>query len=260
MRVARTMTGISPKAVMAFLIARPTLKAQASQAALQSQGWQADIVPVIDIEIKHDPLLVEQLNQQQPECVIVTSTYAADWLCMQALTINLSSINVVCIGQSTANHLVQKNSLERVFTAQPENSEGALNLAVLQNVEGKSIALIKGEGGRQLLPQTLIKLGASLHTYDVYKRVKNKHLHDMKTFTPSQIQCIIVSSVEIAQAVLQEFDKKWLVNLVWMVASERIKDYAISQGITQITVSEGANNKAIIKCANQLVSTGAVNV
>lgn len=248
---------------MSFLVARPLSKAILTQDALIAAGFSANIAPVLKIEISHSDALTTCFNDSQPEVIVITSTYAVEWLTKQVLTYPLDQVNIVCIGKSSANFFEQqiafKTPVKSLVIPAQENSEGALGLPILQNVKGKNVLILKGDGGRTLLPNTLQKRGANLTELCVYKRCLNKQADFNNDYKPSNIQCIIVTSVEIAQAIFSIYDLHYLQNLTWMVASKRIKDYAIQQGVISIIESQGASQHAIVACAAHLVNTGVVN-
>ena len=133
-------------------------------------------------------------------------------------------------------------------------------LKELTQVTHKTIAIVKGQGGRELIANTLTKRGGNVLNVEVYKRTKNDQLAHNIAFNEAQIQCIIVTSVELGEHAIKYFGQKWMQQLHWIVASERIKDYAVKHGIKNISISDGASNEAIATCAKHLVSTGAVNV
>lgn len=245
---------------MTFLVVRPKSKVNNTVNELKRAGLHAYPAPLMDIEISHKPSCWRKLADANPDILIVTSTYAASWLCSQVLTEQLSLSRIVAIGNSTAQLLAQAFPHVTLDIALPENSEGALILPCLQTVTNTRIAIVKGSGGRDMLPNTLGARGANVSTIDVYSRVQNKAFKQSEAFKPTQIQCIIVTSVELGQLALNVFDQKWCSNLHWIVASQRIKDYAVSQGISKITVSDGASNHALVECAQHLVRTGVVNV
>jgi uroporphyrinogen-III synthase len=250
---------------MTFLVARPSPKAQLTQFALQQAGLKANVAPVLKVNILADSELRDKFLNDRAEIMVITSTYAVDWLNQQALTIDLSQYKIVCIGQSTADALTsnvsnqaEKASLHNTFILpELENSEGVLALPLMQNLANKSIVILKGEGGRDLIKKGAQSRGAKVKELCVYRRtVQQKPAFD---FNLNAIKCIIVTSVEIAEACFALFDPVFLQNIHWMVASQRIKDYAIQQGVVSISQSRGASQNAIVECALYLVHTGVVN-
>jgi len=263
---------------MSFLVARPASKAYSTQQALQEAGFTATVAPVINIHISQNAALTQDFQNKPVDIIIFTSTHAVEWLTQQALTITKSTIKIICVGQATAKALASVLSQDiapnpniaapnitapNIIVPKSENSEGMIALPILNAVSKQSILILKGEGGRELLGNILRSRGAKVRELAVYKRVINPveaiNEHNNYTFKQAHIHCIIATSVEIAQALLDIYDENWLQKLPWMVASERIKDYAKQRGINTIFVSKGASNQAIVECATHLVHTGVVN-
>src|SRR5205823_2364089 len=57
-----------------------------------------------------------------------------------------------------------------LFPEEHWNSEGLLALPEFQNIQGKKIALIRGENGRELLADTLQQRGATVTHIVTYRR------------------------------------------------------------------------------------------
>lgn len=255
---------------MTFLVARPQQKAQQTSLLFAKKGLTAKALPLVDIVDKNEEestrRLLEFLSLETQKILILTSTYAAKWLTQQVLTIDKNTIDIVCIGTSTANFIQNsefKTYLRSIAIAEPESSEGALLLPILTSVLNADVCILKGFGGRQLLSKSLQQRGAVVHSLDVYKRTINKHVLSTYAFEQSEIKCIIATSVEIIDALYSQIfvqQQNWLKTLVWIVPSERIKAELQKNGINTIYLSQGASSEALSECARRLVITGVVNV
>lgn len=79
---------------------------------------------------------------------------------------------IAAVGQGSAQALQALGFSCDIFPAQPPyDSEALLAQAELQSINGKSIALISGEDGRQHLHNTLKQRGAKLKSLLVYRRI-----------------------------------------------------------------------------------------
>lgn len=248
---------------MTFLIARPKDKAELTLAEFSRYHLKASVLPLIEVVISQEKSLYEQLNSAHPSGILITSTYAAQWLVdlieTKRLLLDLPKIEIICVGKSTARIISSTINIRQVTIASPENSEGILALEYLQAVKQQNIVLLKGHGGRELISKVLLERNANLTVLNVYKRIAKIEAIKAFAFEQSEIKCIIVTSIEITKLLLSSVDKKYLISCQWIVASERIKDYAHSLGIKHITVSQGASNKALLNSANHLVNTGVFN-
>lgn len=248
---------------MTFLIARPVGKAEQTAACFLQCGLQAHALALIDIEIATNSALCIALNEASPQCIVVTSTYAAQWLSRAVntgdVTLDLSFVTFVCVGKASAELIASSAISSHILIASPENSEGVLQTPYLNKVSNTKIVILKGEGGRGLIGPTLTERNAKVSELDVYKRVANIPAINAFTFEPSAIRCIIATSIEITQLLLAHLDRRWLLSCTWIVASVRIKDFAHENGIQHILVSQGASNEALVVCAKQLVNTGVMH-
>jgi uroporphyrinogen-III synthase len=248
---------------VSFLIVRPKEKAQSTRDVFVQAGLSAQALAIIDIQVSTQSSLTTRLTEARPKYIIVTSTYAVKWLLANIsnnqITLNFAGVSFVCVGKACSKMLAQHIETANIYTANPENSEGILQAPCLQTIENHSVILLKGEGGRDLIEQKLGEKQTNLTTLSVYKRVPNIQSISGFTFEPSPIRCIISTSIEITALLLTHVDKRWLASCTWIVASERIKEYANKNGIQHIIVSQGASNKALLACANQIVKTGVVH-
>lgn len=78
-------------------------------------------------------------------------------------------VDIAAVGSATARALSEAG-LDPTLTPERMDSEGLLALPQLQDVAGKSVFILRGEGGRELLHDTLCERGAEVHQVDVYRR------------------------------------------------------------------------------------------
>src|SRR5690606_30704684 len=70
--------------------------------------------------------------------------------------------HVVAVGKSTADALAYTKKAPIIYPLGQWNSEALLHLPLLLDVHGKKIAIIRGETGRELIENTLLKRGAEV--------------------------------------------------------------------------------------------------
>lgn len=79
-------------------------------------------------------------------------------------------LEIAAIGQATARALV-RHGVDRCLRPEMEfTSEALLALPRLQQVAGQAILIVRGEGGRELLAETLTTRGARVVRAEVYRR------------------------------------------------------------------------------------------
>jgi uroporphyrinogen-III synthase len=152
-----------------------------------------------------------------------------------------SNIQVTTIGKGTAQSLKKWNI--RVDNVPPiPNSEHLLSLPIFQNIAHQKVLLVKGEGGRDEIASTLMKLGAHLIPIEVYRRDVPKINQEMtrKLWHDNLVDIILFTS---QQAIVNAFTlvgragRSWLCNTPCILISERLAGIAYELGIKHITVS-----------------------
>jgi len=241
-----------------FLLLRPQAKCQASAQAFKQTNLSAVACGLIDTVV--DKAAIEQLpakiaelwsRAEQNIYVIVTSTVAAQ----QCVLLKGQWPRSVCffaVGASTGRILHDAGLV--VVVPQEARTEGLLALPQLNHVDNKSIIIMKGFGGRELLHDILTARGAKVAEWEVYKRIKLDTPVSTQDWRAAQIRCIIATSGEVIQAAFDYFEVSWLQTLSWIVVSPRTAEIASKLGVTQIDISRDASDQALIQCAQQLVT------
>jgi uroporphyrinogen-III synthase len=239
---------------MSFLLLRPQAKCHSSVAAFSTAGLDAVACGLIDTQLSAQAIatLPQKIASLGVDAlVIVTSTVAAQQ-CADLRDLWPIGLTFFAVGQSTAQILHQAELA--TITPKEARSEGLLALPQLMNVAGKSLVIIKGFGGRELLADTLSARGAQVSEWDLYQRVEVDKPLNTRQWQAEQIQCIIATSGEVIGAAFKAFSASWLRTKLWLVVSQRTADIARQYGITQIKISENASDEALIISAKQIVA------
>lgn len=150
-------------------------------------------------------------------------------------------IQVIAIGQATTRALIAWG-IRVDWVPTTADSEHVINLPSLQQIAEQSILLVKGEGGRAVIAETLRQRGAKLHSMDVYRRVP-------PTFSPQQVESlwrndavdiILFTSHFAMQNVFTLFGEQanaWLCDKPCIVLSKRLAAAAQALGIKKSIIS-----------------------
>ncbi|WP_416396307.1 uroporphyrinogen-III synthase [Allohahella sp. A8] len=130
---------------------------------------------------------------------------------------------LMALGSGTAEAL--RTLSQRILLPQAgHSSEHLLALATLQNVTHRRILLVKGQGGRTTLAETLMARGAKVDTLLCYERRSLEHsaneLEQLTRFAPTHV---VALSLETLQALLQLKQLK-LTQALFLVPSERVAE------------------------------------
>ena len=82
------------------------------------------------------------------------------------------SLTAVAVGQGTRNALGHFGIDNVIVPSARFDSEALLELRELREVTGKRFVIFRGDSGRELLGETLLKRGATVTYVECYRRVK----------------------------------------------------------------------------------------
>ncbi len=239
------MTNKAPLKGLRVLNTRPYEQGLQLSAAINALGGIAIEFPAITIQpteniwLKHLPAL-EKIHQ-----AIFISTNAVNcfYEALKRQGINWpSTISTIAIGNATAN-ILKKWTTAMNSVPSMADSQHLLELEALQNVKNQTIVLVKGEGGREEIAETLLERGANLIALSVYQRTLPKPSpHKTRAlWHDDAVDIILITSEQGAENIFTLFGKDahdWLRNKPWIVISERIARALSKLGIKAITVSD----------------------
>ena len=161
-----------------LLNTRPINQAQALANMVTEEGGISLSCPTLEIEFLTDAGS-SLIAQTDFDVIIFTSVNAIKGFLQQTAFVGeksvlertIAGVKIYAIGQATAEYGQQAGLSIETLSAQKFDSENLLAHAAIQQVNGLNMLLVKGEGGRKLIAQTLLERGARVATLEVYKRV-----------------------------------------------------------------------------------------
>lgn len=173
------MTPSSQRAVHSLsgwrvLVTRPETQAEGLLGMLRQAG--AEAIPFPTIEIQPLPAkAAETLDSLADyDLVIFVSRNAVS----NAATLLFPGkpwppdLRVAAVGRATAQALEKAGRAADLLPESDYSSEGLLALPPLERVSGTRVLIVRGEGGRELLAETLEARGAIVDYAEVYRRVQ----------------------------------------------------------------------------------------
>lgn len=168
----------APLAGRAVVVTRPAGQATALAAAIEAQGGQALLFPVLAIADVLDPAPLLALAQRLDDfdLAIFISANAVH----KALTPILArrtwpaGLRVATVGKASERQLAAFGLDDIIAPSERFDSEALLALAPLTAVAGKKIVVFRGDGGRELLGDTLQQRGATVEYVTCYRRSQPK--------------------------------------------------------------------------------------
>jgi len=227
------------------LVTRPEAQATTLCDLIAAAGGEPITFPVIDIKA----IAVEQWNDvlfaEQDMLIFISRNAVIHFMANVDKTLP-NSIQMVAVGSATAMAMHEYGLNVDVQAPKPAGSESLLAMSELHNVSGKKIVIIRGQGGRELLADTLTARGARVQYIEVYQRQLSSPNND-KIEQAQQADCSIVTSVASLENMCQLIDVDGLKDKQLIVISERIKQRAFELGFQEISVTDDASDDAIMQ-------------
>ncbi|MEZ5523536.1 MAG: uroporphyrinogen-III synthase [Pseudomonadales bacterium] len=239
------------------LVTRPAAQAEGLVSAIEAQGGIAVTLPVIGIEALAENAERKQkvINLDHYDEIILTSPNAVQ-LGLEAIDPYWPQLpphlRWFAVGKATAC-LLEQHGIKALAPASGFNSEALLALPDLAQPAGHRVAIIKGEGGRELMAETLRQRGAQVDSLYFYRRCpisySQAELAQRLAVAPD---ALTATSVDILCA-LDELLGECLparAELPLVVASERIAEAAKAMGYQQIFTADSASDQSIVATLN----------
>lgn len=243
---------------MNILVTRPSPAADELVSRLRSRGQVAWPFPLIEFTPGTQlDILPERLRSLAAgDLVFILSQHAIHYAqpaLSLAKTLWPANLSYYAIGRSTALALHAASGHEVVWPHEQEISEILIQLPALQAVAGKRALILRGNGGRELLGETLLARGAQVEFIECYQRCE-KYYHgaeEGRRWRNCGIDTLVVTSGEMLQQLYQLFPDvdrdEWLLGCRLIVVSQRLATLARKLGWANICVAGGADNDALLR-------------
>ena len=184
------------------MVTRPRHQAEPLCKLIEAAGGRALRVPVLEIVgSEHDGRVDHVIDHlAQFDVAIFISKNAVDYALrgIRSRGASIEHLRLAAVGQKTADALSAYGLRADIFPRQGYTSEDLLQLEEMQSVRGQNIVIFRGEGGRELLGDTLRTRGATVHDAEVYRR--SLPVFDPQTvrsyFEGGQVELVTITSGE----------------------------------------------------------------
>ncbi|KII80249.1 uroporphyrinogen-III synthase [Vibrio renipiscarius] len=237
---------------MTVLVTRPGEQGEALCQLLHLHG----------IEALHHPLITIQSGEQlsrlpeqilNADIIIAVSQHAvifANKILSQTQDKWPQSKTYLAVGQKTA-HYLGRVTQQNVHYPEVSDSEHLLRMTQLSDVAGQQILILRGNGGRELIFDTLVGRKARVGYCEVYKREnlafrseltvpfwQDKHVKQLVITSSGQLDFFI-------QQIAPQY-QSWLQQLTLFVPSARIAHEARRFGFHSVVNTGSASNQDLL--------------
>lgn len=236
-----------PLAGRGIVITRPAHQAQALAGLIRAAGGNPILFPVLEILDAEDlrPLhaLIDRLDEFDLAVFISPNAVNKAMNLITARRELPPGLLFAAIGRASVKELGHFGVTRVIAPPKKFDSEALLGLDGLRDVAGKRIVVFRGDGGRELLGDTLTTRGAKVEYAECYRRSK-PNLDTaplMKAWARSELHAIIVTSSEGLHNLFDMVGKlgqTWLRKTPVFVPHARIAETARALGLAAITETE----------------------
>ena len=146
--------------------------------------------------------------------------------------------------------------VEVTFPPRQMSSEGLLQMHALQSVTGDNVLIVRGEGGRTTLRETLLARGARVDDLPCYRRTCPVYTPGsfLAALEKSAVRLLVITSSEGLVNLLALLSPEETTNLQFrtlLVSSERVAEQAAEAGFKDVRIARNASDAAIVDAVLQ---------
>lgn len=245
-----------PLAGINILVTRPAHQCAFLADGIRTMGGNPILFPVLEIaDVADLTPLIDLINRlDEFDWAIFVSPNAVN-KAMQLIGKQRalpSHLKIAAVGKGSADTLRQYDVNEVLIPTEHFDSEALLEQAQLQNVTGQRIVIFRGNGGRQLLGDTLMQRGALLEYAECYQRKKPDVdiAPLLAAWSQGEIHAVIITSSEGLHNlfdIIGELGQQLLKLTPIFTAHERIAQTAKDLGLERIVKTSPTGDKGLLE-------------
>lgn len=244
-----------------LLLTRPAAESAALAATLADAGVFSCSLPLLETEaLAETPEQRACILDLDRYCAVIVVSKPAARLGLALLERYLSlppaTLRWFSVGAATAQLLdqyLQPHGLQACCPSQGDDSEALLALPELdQALRGPNprVLLMRGEGGRELIAETLRTRGVVVDYLELYRRLCPQYPSATlpRLVAEQHLNALLVSSAQGLDNLLQLAASAWaeLARLPLLVPSPRVAELARAAGARQVIDCRGAGAAAVL--------------
>lgn len=199
-----------------ILVTRPRAQAAALARLIEQAGGVAHLFPAIEIEDVPPPPALDRLREFDL-AIFVSPTAVAKVMPRQVP-------RVAAVGAGTRRALEKHGIADVIAPSSGADSEALLAVPELQEMKGKRVAILRGDGGRALLGQTLAARGARVEHVTCYRRLRPQA--PARAWRAGELAAVTVSSGQGLANLFEVLDAALLRSTPLFVPHVRIAEQA----------------------------------
>ncbi len=229
-----------------IVVTRPAHQAAPLAALIRAAGGQPIIFPVLEILAVVDPQpLVEVIDRLETYDLAVFISPNAAAHAMRQIAARRTwpgGLRAAAIGPGSVSALQRCGVQDVLAPPRGFDSERLLDLPQLRAVAGQRVVIFRGNGGRELLGDTLVARGATVDYVECYRRARPDAdaAPLLEAWAGNRVHAVIVTSSEGLRnlvAMVGEAGRRWLQSTPLFVPHPRIAAVARELGCREVVAT-----------------------
>lgn len=241
-----TLSAMQPLAGCGVLVTRPAHQAQHLAQLIEQAGGRPILFPVLEILDASDagPLnaIIDRLDEFDLAIFISPNAVTKAMNLIRARRELPPALKIAAIGRGGSKELKQFGVRDVLAPAERFDSEALLALPELKQIAGKKVVIFRGDGGREVLGDELVKRGAQLEYAECYRRGKPDAsaaalLHH---WARNELDAVTITSGEGLHNLFDlvgKLGQQWLKKTPLFVPHPRLAEIAQGLGMQQVHVT-----------------------
>jgi len=225
------------------VLTRPRELAVPFARLLERRGARAIVFPAIEIQPLAPPGTLAHLRDYDlavfvsPSAVRIALAAQPPWPPLLA----------AAVGAGTRRELERAGAKAVIAPAMGADSEALLALPEVQNLRGKRVLIVRGEGGRELLAESLAARGAVVEHAVCYRRAKPAAdaAPLVAAWRRGEVHALVVPSAQALDNFSAMGGAELVAALPVFVPHERIAQHARAHGAREVAVAAGGDDQML---------------
>ena len=244
----------APLAGLGILVTRPAHQAEHLANLIRQAGAEPILFPALEIVDLPDlqPLqkLIERLDEYDLAIFISPNAVNKAMNLIRAKGHLPVKLRIAAIGKGSAKVLTLFGVKSVITPQQSFDSEALLDMPALRDVTDQRIVIFRGDGGRELLGDTLTARGAQVEYAECYRRQKPQADNGklLYLWARNELHAITVTSSEVLRNLFDlvgKLGQQWLKKTPVFVPHIRIAQAAQELGLKQVIVTEAGDENML---------------
>ncbi|EPE37504.1 uroporphyrinogen-III synthase [Candidatus Photodesmus katoptron] len=190
------------------------------------------------------------------DIIIAVSQHAVTYMQKTIASSSLvwpKSAEYFAIGKKTAQ-ILSKATQQIVHYPKENDSEHLLSMSELSHVKNKKVSILRGNGGRELIFETLSKRQAIVRYQQIYQRVllplENSNIQILQWKNKGVDSLVVTSTFQLKfllSQIIEPYHRIWFQGLDLFVPSKRIVFDAKKMGFNYVISTGSASNAKLVK-------------